>query len=311
MKSEKGTVNQRRRGKELEKLESKKLNFKNIITILLLLLIIIIGYVYFSKLMKKDIIKVKPKKPLFTSYPFKSTNPRYDLLKHINKWLSKKTLIKTNPPDWPGEQGKGVKIPKNMKEVSDKRFKENQFNIVASEMIALDRTIPDGRVLEYRFILLQIIEIYILFYLRCLIREYPDNLPSTSIIIVHHNEGNSTLLRTLVSIMNQTPLQFITEIILIDDASKDRGKISIHLKLLDKFLLKSLLEYLKKPLDDFVATLPVKVVVLRNEKRIGLMKSRIRGAAVATGDTMTFLDAHVECNVGWLEPLLTEIKHNR
>jgi polypeptide N-acetylgalactosaminyltransferase len=41
------------------------------------------------------------------------------------------------------------------------------------------------------------------------------------------------------------------------------------------------------------------------------MKSRIRGAAVATGDTMTFLDAHVECNKGWLEPLLTEVKHNR
>jgi hypothetical protein len=68
---------------------------------------------------------------------------------------------------------------------------------------------------------------------------------------------------------------------------------------------------LKKPLDDFVAKLPVNFKILRNEKRIGLMKSRIRGAAVATGDTMTFLDAHVECNKDWLEPLLTEVKHNR
>ena len=57
----------------------------------------------------------------------------------------------------------------------------------------------------------------------CKKREYPDDLPSTSIIIVHHNEGNSTLLRTLVSIMNRSPLKNINEIILIDDASIDRG----------------------------------------------------------------------------------------
>jgi hypothetical protein len=40
---------------------------------------------------------------------------------------------------------KGVKIPDKMKQISEHPFKENQFNIVASEMIALDRSIPDGR----------------------------------------------------------------------------------------------------------------------------------------------------------------------
>jgi polypeptide N-acetylgalactosaminyltransferase len=68
---------------------------------------------------------------------------------------------------------------------------------------------------------------------------------------------------------------------------------------------------LGKPLDDFVAQLPVKVKVFRNEKRLGLMRSRLVGAAAATGDTMTFLDAHIEATDGWLPPLLTEIKHNR
>ena len=70
-------------------------------------------------------------------------------------------------------------------------------------------------------------------------------------------------------------------------------------------------EYLQKPLEDFIATLPVNVKLLRNENRLGLIKSRIVGAAVTTGQVLTFLDAHIEATTGWLEPLLTEIKYNR
>jgi polypeptide N-acetylgalactosaminyltransferase len=117
-------------------------------------------------------------------------------------------------------------------------------------------------------------------------------LPTTSIIIVHHNEGNSTLLRGLVSIIRKSPAKYLKEIILVDDASEGR-------------------EYLGAPLDEFVKTLPVRVKVLRNKKRLGLMRSRLVGAEVATADTMTFLDAHIEATDGWLPPLLYEIKKNR
>lgn len=50
-----------------------------------------------------------------------------------------------NPPDWPGENGKAVIIPENLKESSKERFKENEFDIVASDLIALNRSIPDVR----------------------------------------------------------------------------------------------------------------------------------------------------------------------
>lgn len=60
-----------------------------------------------------------------------------------------------------------------------------------------------------------------------------------------------------------------------------------------------------------MANLPVKGKVLRMEKRSGLIKARLKGAASAIGTVITFLDAHCECTIGWLEPLLERILEDR
>lgn len=58
-------------------------------------------------------------------------------------------------------------------------------------------------------------------------------------------------------------------------------------------------------------TLEVPVRILRMEQRSGLIRARLRGAAATRGQVITFLDAHCECTVGWLEPLLVRIKEDR
>lgn len=66
-------------------------------------------------------------------------------------------------------------------------------------------------------ILLITLSLYLL--LRCKYWTYPKQLPRTSVIIVFHNEGWSSLLRTVHSILNRTPPQFLEEILLVDDFS--------------------------------------------------------------------------------------------
>lgn len=109
-------------------------------------------------------------------------------------------------------------------------------------------------------------------------------LPTVSIVVPFYNEHWSTLLRTCYSVLNRSPPELITEIILVDDFS-------------DK-------EFLKDKLDDYVAQHLPKVKILRLPERSGLITARIAGAKVATSDVLIFLDSHCEANTNWLPPLL-------
>lgn len=141
-------------------------------------------------------------------------------------------------------QGKPVIIPKDQQALMKEKFKENQFNLLASEMISLNRSLADVRNPD------------------CKLKHYPNKLPSTSIVIVFHNEAWSTLLRTVWSVINRSPRPLLQEIILVDDASER--------------------EYLGRKLEEYVKRLPVKTFVLRTVKRSGLIRARLLGAKHVT-----------------------------
>lgn len=181
--------------------------------------------------------------------------------------------LDVNPSSWPGEMGKAVVIGKEEEQLKNDQFKLNQFNLLASDRIALNRSLSDVRLAQ------------------CRGKSYPKKMPPTSIVIVFHNEAWSTLLRTVHSIIRTSPPQLLHEIIMVDDAS-DR-------------------EHLGKQLDEYVSTLEKPVHVLRTGKRSGLIRARLIGAEKASAPVITFLDAHCECTEGWLEPLLARLVEDR
>ena len=106
----------------------------------------------------------------------------------------------------PGELGEKVKTPEGMLEEKKEKFKIHQFNLLVSEMISVNRSLKDVRMDA------------------CKSKKYPAVLPTTSVVIVFHNEAWSTLLRSIHSIINRSPLQLLREIILVDDASDEKHK---------------------------------------------------------------------------------------
>jgi polypeptide N-acetylgalactosaminyltransferase len=110
------------------------------------------------------------------------------------------------------------------------------------------------------------------------------------VIIVFHNEGWTTLLRTVHSVLNTSPKELLEEIVLVDDFSNTDG-----------------FEKLKT----YISTLNGNVRLHKTEKREGLVQARTIGAKLARGEVIVILDAHCECVVNWLPPLLARIKANR
>ncbi|GAA28182.2 polypeptide N-acetylgalactosaminyltransferase [Clonorchis sinensis] len=151
----------------------------------------------------------------------------------------------------------------------DKGFQDNAFNQYASDRISVRRYIPDFR------------------NGACKTQSFSSDLPKTAVIICFHNEAWSALLRSVHSVLDYSPKELLQEIILVDDFSSR--------------------DYLKEPLEIYMQQFPV-VKIIRTKRREGLIRARMVGTNVSTAEVLTYLDSHIECTPGWLEPLLERIK---
>jgi len=52
-------------------------------------------------------------------------------------------------PSYPGDNGRAVAVPREKEAESKELFKINQFNLIASDMMSLNRTLPDYRMDAY------------------------------------------------------------------------------------------------------------------------------------------------------------------
>ncbi|XP_055488292.1 N-acetylgalactosaminyltransferase 7 isoform X1 [Leucoraja erinacea] len=174
----------------------------------------------------------------------------------------------------PGEEAKPLVLGAEYKDVVQSSIKEFGFNMVASDQISLDRSINDLRHEE------------------CKYWQYDERLLTSSIIIVFHNEGWSTLMRTVHSVIKRTPKKYLAEIVLIDDYSNK--------------------EHLKERLEEYLKQWNGLVKVFRNERREGLIQARSIGAhKAALGQVLIYLDAHCEVGPNWYAPLIAPITADR
>ncbi|XP_041935202.1 probable polypeptide N-acetylgalactosaminyltransferase 8 [Alosa sapidissima] len=160
---------------------------------------------------------------------------------------------------------------------AEELFQRYGYNTFLSNRLPLDRELPETR------------------HYRCLEREYPKDLPTISVVLIYLDEALSIIKRAIYSIINRTPAHLLRDIILVDDNSSNGD--------------------LKEPLNAFVSlihvTRPGLVKQVRHSSQLGLSQSRISGWKVASGDVVAILDAHIEVNKGWAEPLLARIKEDR
>ena len=156
---------------------------------------------------------------------------------------------------------------KNYKRPPDSSY---NINVTLSDRIPLDREIADTRPDECKQIKYNL-----------------EELPTISVVTVFYNEPLSMILRTVHSVLKRTPPQLLTDVVLVNDNSKN--------------------EDLGEKLENYVKLLPDKVRILRTKKREGLIRARMIGMSVIRGEVVMFQDAHTEANVGWAEPMLYEI----
>ncbi|BFZ15014.1 hypothetical protein BsWGS_18053 [Bradybaena similaris] len=188
-------------------------------------------------------------------------------------------FVDSRDPKGLGENGVPVWISREgLKSEADKArydlgLTRHTFNEYVSDMISVHRSLPTCAS----------------DVCRKMVDSFNGTLPEISVIFIFYNEAWTTLLRSVHSVINRTPVHVLKEIILVDDYSD--------------------FDHLKAPLDKYFSAFPI-VKIVRAAGRVGLIKARIIGFEVSAAPVVVFLDSHVECLPGWIEPMLIRISRN-
>ena len=136
-----------------------------------------------------------------------------EVKKHISVWnlklvgSVKSITIRSHitPQHLPGHLGESVKWDQSDREISgfvETSIKQYGFNEYASSLLSTKRVLPDLR------------------YPECVTNVRSNRtLPKTSIVIVFYNEPWSVLLRTVHSVLDNSPSDLVEEVLLVDDCS--------------------------------------------------------------------------------------------
>ncbi|KAL7012867.1 hypothetical protein ACKWTF_015087 [Chironomus riparius] len=215
------------------------------------------------------------KSSFIDQWNYKNPKNSYNLSDGISEIARKyiKLFNLTNP----GHLGVPVRIPKNQpKEIElliGQSYNDYGFNQFISSMVSLNRELPDVRTDG------------------CKQKVYrTDKFSKVSVIIPFYNDDWTILMRTVHSIIRMTPLEYILEILLVDDCST--------------------MEHLKEPLEKYTATLPVTVRIIRSHTRLGIVANRVLGARNARAPVLIYIDSHIEVFTGWFEPIMDRFVDN-
>jgi polypeptide N-acetylgalactosaminyltransferase len=116
------------------------------------------------------------------------------------------------------------------------------------------------------------------------------DVPETVSIITEFHGGVTfnDLKVTLTSLIDNTPYDLYTEIIVLDDGTKDAR------------VQRECAVFLSNPRFN-------KVKVYNSESYDGSSASRFKAAAVSTGSILIFVDASAAVNHGWIQPLIAKV----
>ncbi|XP_054255972.1 probable polypeptide N-acetylgalactosaminyltransferase 8 [Indicator indicator] len=171
----------------------------------------------------------------------------------------------------------GADLSEEEQTLAQNLFLNYGYNVYLSDQLPLDRPLNDTRSPS------------------CKRKTYPKDLPTLSVVLIFMNEALSIILRAVTSVINRTPSHLLKEIILVDDYSSNddlKGPLEMHIQ-------------------NYNAKHPGLIKIIRHQKREGLTQARISGWEASTADVVAILDAHIEVNTAWAEPILSRLKEDR